>query len=202
VGLAYEDELEPGKTLRAEVIRVCTQQDRLTSGEQRRIRAFGYDMDNMKARCWYEAEMPLYLVSRENIDAFAGVVETLVTAAVNVAGRLRSAVRDAWLPSSSEARGDLSVVTDAFYESTETEFYRIAQAMADGSSSASTAAGEWRTVLQKDAMKIFIHYAASGELVFANPARVAKARDKLGKYVYGQKLATELGIARQGENTA
>ncbi len=202
VGLAYEDELEPGKTLRADVVRACTQQDRLTQGEQRRIRAFGYDMDNMKARCWYEAEMPLYLIPADRIDAFAGLVETFVTSAVTVASRLRGAVRDAWLPSSGEVRGDLSVVTDAFYERTEAEFYRIAQVLAQHGNSAGSVSATWRATLQKSALKIFDQYAASGDVAFADPARIARARDKLRKYLYGKKLATELGIARHGENAA
>lgn len=36
--------------------------ERWKSGWQFRLWAFGYDMDNMKARCWYESTMPLLYV--------------------------------------------------------------------------------------------------------------------------------------------
>ena len=50
---------------------------------QFRLYAFGYDMDNMKARCWYETIFPLYTISLQEIRLdFSKRVQTLTETAV------------------------------------------------------------------------------------------------------------------------
>jgi CRISPR system Cascade subunit CasA len=45
---------------------------------QFRLWAFGYDMDNMKARCWYEAQMPLYEIEESLRQEFGVTVSHMV----------------------------------------------------------------------------------------------------------------------------
>ncbi len=56
--------------------------------EDGRLWAFGYDMDNMKARCWYDATMPILMVPEGLEDIFKVLVEQMVRAADWVSGVL------------------------------------------------------------------------------------------------------------------
>jgi len=92
---------------------------------QRRLWAFGFDMDNMKARCWYEATLPLYGLAdcqpQAQLQAQEEVARWLAGAEL-AASSLRAAVKEAWF--GKEARGDLSAVEAGFWSRTEPEFYR------------------------------------------------------------------------------
>ena len=61
-----------------------------------RLWCFGYDMDNMKARCWYEHEMPLFKLDATQRDNLLQWVKELVAAATDVSGLLRSQLKEAW----------------------------------------------------------------------------------------------------------
>ena len=62
-----------------------------------RLWAFGYDMDNMKARCWYDSTMPIIHVSDEAavLGLYEESVEALVVNAQKAAQSLYKAVRAA-----------------------------------------------------------------------------------------------------------
>ncbi|MDR1368450.1 MAG: type I-E CRISPR-associated protein Cse1/CasA, partial [Candidatus Accumulibacter sp.] len=76
-----------------------------TSPPDSRLWAFGFDMDNMKARCWYEATLPLYGLSGCDEDAcrrLQAQVEYWLAGADLAVFFLRTAVKNAWF---DEARG-------------------------------------------------------------------------------------------------
>ncbi|MFT3857519.1 MAG: type I-E CRISPR-associated protein Cse1/CasA [Aquabacterium sp.] len=98
------------------------------AGAQFKLWAFGYDMDNMKARCWYEASLPLYNLD----DCPAGEIrqiEQTVNAWLDAARftlyALRAGVKSAWF--GLEARGDFSMVDASFWSQTEADFYKTLQ---------------------------------------------------------------------------
>ena len=91
---------------------------------------FGYDMDNMKARCWYESRFPVYSLSeiqRKNLIAWA--VE-LVTAAKEVVKMLRSEVKSAWFRRPEDVKGDMSQIDAQFWQATEVDFYQLLEQLA------------------------------------------------------------------------
>ena len=95
-------------------------------GTNLRLWAFGYDMDKMKAKCWYEASVPLYGLAscstddRREVEADVG---QLLSAAEQAAGILLKAVKAAWFHDKST--GKMDHVDKAFWTSTEVEFYRL-----------------------------------------------------------------------------
>ena len=179
----------------------------LHSVEQRagiglRLWAFGYDMDNMKARCWYESTMPLYALADCNTSTQRDLrddVGTWLDGADLVASYLRGAVKDAWF--SGDARGEFAFVTAAFWSRTEAGFYallgaRIQAATDDSHSVDRHAASEgWMAHLGRAALHLFDgEWVGTGQIERTNPARVAAAHNQLSANLQGAKLRMALHL--------
>lgn len=121
-GIAYRHwlglVLEPKTGLRRPARCVTAARERLRGGA--RLSVLGYDMDNMKARGFVEAEMPLLNAStapkRTELDTLA---ERMVDGAAEVVGLLLSQIKAA---NGSEASG-LDLIRETFFKDTETAFF-------------------------------------------------------------------------------
>ena len=90
-------------------------QFRNVAREDGRLWAFGYDMDNMKARCWYDATMPILVMPEGLEDIFKAMVEQMVRGAGWVAGVVRGRVKDALLEIPTHV-ASIVLRADAFLE--------------------------------------------------------------------------------------
>ena len=166
-----------------------------------RLWAFGYDMDNMKARCWYDATLPLYALGecspQARLDLRADVSAWLAGAELT-ASCLRGAVKDAWF--SHDARGDFAFVDASFWSRTEADFYALLrdriQAARDGTALDAAALSErWLTRLQHVALRLFDNdLVGTGPIERQNPGRVAKAHRQLLASLHGPKLRAALAL--------
>ncbi|MGB0128944.1 MAG: type I-E CRISPR-associated protein Cse1/CasA [Rhodocyclaceae bacterium] len=102
---------------------------RLTPGFQADVWAFGYDVDNMKARCWYDATLPTYRVDPERHNEFVLAVGDLIEVAGEAARQLHRAVKAAWADRPRDLK-DEPAVGQSFWAATETLFYRSLEALA------------------------------------------------------------------------
>lgn len=166
-----------------------------------RLWAFGFDMDNMKARCWYEATVPLYALAdcspelqktlREDVGAWLAGAEL-------AASCLRGAVKDAWF--GGDARGDFSFIDASFWGHTEAGFYTLLkeriQAAREGSAIDRVALGErWLATLRRVAERLFdADLVGAGPIERQNPARIAKAHEQLIGSLRGSKLRSVLAL--------
>ena len=193
---------EKRKVRRAEVIaRFFDAQVERRSGVGLHLWAFGYDMDNMKARCWYEATMPLYALNdcdpnilrelRDDIGSWLAGAELS-------ASYVRGAVKDAWF--GGDARGEFGFVDAAFWSHTEPMFYELLRARIKAAREGLTTerqeiAERWRCGLRTAALRLFdSELVGTGPIERQNPARVAKAHHQLGLSLNGPKLRTALGL--------
>jgi CRISPR system Cascade subunit CasA len=185
----------------AAVVQRALELDRRTLGGPLRLWAFGYDMDNMKARCWYESTLPLYDLASCTQDARQAVqaeVARWLAAADLAALYLRGAVKDAWF--SANARGDFSHIDAAFWSSTEPAFYAQLQALITATRNGIElppvpARETWHAVLVRTALRLFDgHYVGSGLLERQSPRRAALAQRQLRSSLYGAKLKQALGL--------
>ena len=171
---------------------------------QARIWAFGYDMDNMKPRCWYEAILPLYRVPEQIRTRFALRVGEMIQGADAVTRMLRTAVKEAWFKRPGDVRGDTGFLADGFYQHTEADFYaclpRLIESIPEDRDRSVLA--EWHQTLKRAALSLFDEWTASGDLAFGDPARVARARDKLRKQLEGRRLRQILSLPTTRENAA
>ena len=170
-------------------------------GARLRLWAFGFDMDNMKARCWYEATVPLYALGecapseqknlREDVGAWLAGAEI-------AASFLRGAVKDAWFR--RDARGDFSFVDTSFWSGTETAFYvllrdRIGTARNASAWDRIAHVERWQQALQRVALDLFdTQFVGAGPIERQDPARVASAHRHLRANLYGPKLRDALGL--------
>ncbi|MFM9435416.1 CRISPR system Cascade subunit CasA [Janthinobacterium sp. CG_23.3] len=189
-------------------------------GEQRqdygqlRLWVFGFDMDNMKPRCWYETTFPLYdLPGAEpaSLKNIQGIVKELIEAAELAIFYLRQAVRQAWF-GDSDVRGDLSFVDKSFWDATEYGFYEqlkelIFQARSEAGIDMDDAdfligLGEaWLTLLHNKALKIFdADIVGAGALSQQNPRRIAEAYNGMRRNFQGNAIRSvlHLPVAEKG----
>ena len=163
--------------------------------------AFGYDMDNMKARCWYESRIPLYGLADCTHDE-QRVVEVEIgqylAAAELAVYFLRSGVKDAWF--GADARGDFSHIDASFWSATEAAFYRQLETRIAATRDAQkfdrfVAAELWLTLLKQAVMKLFDEvFVGAGAIERQHPRRSAQARRKLLSGLHGSKLRESLGL--------
>jgi CRISPR system Cascade subunit CasA len=167
---------------------------------QLRIWAFGYDMDNMKARAWYETTVPLYLMpADEQRQRFVQQVNNLIEAAVQSAGYVQGAIKEAWFRRPGDTRGDTTFLKEAFFERTEHVFYsllRESQAAALGGRDDSVLREQWLKSLRHEAEVLFEERAESGALDEGDLARIARAHNELRKKLFGNKLYTILNLVK------
>lgn len=168
-----------------------------------RLWAFGYDMDNMKARCWYDSSLPLYGLDECEADALRTVsscVSSWLSGAQSAATSLRGAVKDAWF--GGDARGDFSSVDAEFWGRTEASFYLLlrqslealrADPLADVNGL--TVRQTWHAALVRTALDLFDHaFVGTGPIERQKPHRIAEARRKLLNNLYGTKMREALRL--------
>ncbi|MEC9340208.1 MAG: type I-E CRISPR-associated protein Cse1/CasA [Pseudomonadota bacterium] len=175
---------------------------RMTEGDgQLRLWAFGYDMDNMKARAWCESSLPLY-----GLPQCAPSAQRRVEEAVRfwLAGAemgllfLRTAVKQAWF--GDEARGDFGMIDASFWSRTEAPFYRqlrqfIEAARVDGDLDEQALAEAWLDQLHRAALDLFdSEFVGAGVVERQNPRRVAQAFRQLKRNFGGKKMRSALGL--------
>ncbi|WP_444940824.1 type I-E CRISPR-associated protein Cse1/CasA [Microbulbifer sp. ZKSA004] len=165
-----------------------------------RLWGFGYDMDNMKARCWYEQEMPVLPISPEYRSLFIQLAGQLLTAAKDTLKELRFRVKAAWFNNPNEAKGDFSFVDQAFWQATESQFYHsLKQLSLESKKSQFTPAPvaiAWAHTLKKTAFAQFDHWSMEGSAEDLKLQRVTRARRLLRN-----KLAS-LASLKTLDNTA
>lgn len=124
-GVAYRQWLsyvQSSETRRpAACIVQARQRLQVINGTAPRIMIVGYDMDNMKARSFVEAEMPLLFASEPlKQDVFEQLCNRLISCANEVAGLLVGQIRFVL----EDQGNNLDLVRETFFKSTELAFFK------------------------------------------------------------------------------
>lgn len=168
-----------------------------------RILVFGYDMNNMKARCWYETKMPYWLVPEEIRDELVEHANLLAEAAFAVARNTSRAVKEAWFNPNDKVRGDFSYLENEFWSSTESDYYdnlRVLQASLNSEDMTYQDIYEnWMRRMNRVSLAIFDQYAEQVSLDAGKGKggipRQIKARNDLIMNNLGKKVReTILGL--------
>lgn len=160
--------------------------------------AFGYDMDNAKARCWYDAKMPILIVAAEQKDAFRGYAEQLIQSASWIADNLSKKIKKA-LFGEAEIRGNFAFIKALFWHQTENIFYQTMYQVRDAlliTQPVTEIKLSWHNKLSREALVIFDEKSQTGDFDAVDPCRVASARNELCSILYGNKLKEILGFPR------
>lgn len=189
--LGYVQTFTDGKKRVAEVINQAF--DRRISNF--RLWAFGYDMDKMKASCWYEGVMPvIFIEDEQKWRVYCADIEKLIRAAEAVSDYASKAVVKALNASVFNA------VQQRFWQETESEFYLqikvLRQAVLSGGDTVS-ARQAWHAYLVKKAFEISNGMSQADMIELVDVRRVAKAQNELCRNLYSNKLKIEiLGLPR------
>lgn len=144
---------------------------------------FGFDMDNMKARSWYEAKMPFLPLPPEQVQQFCSELVLHIDAAKTACVALRRAFKKAWF-GNGETRGDLGFIDDQFWSATEPAFYALAynlkQTMQSGEERLPTqACREWINAIKQSILHIYDEHVLGGDGQDPHMQRKIEARRAL-----------------------
>ncbi|WP_019864133.1 type I-E CRISPR-associated protein Cse1/CasA [Methylovulum miyakonense] len=167
---------------------------------------FGYDMDNMKARCWYESRFPVYYLNemqRNNLMAWAG---ELVNAAKEVVKMLRGQVKAAWFRRPEDVKGDMSQIDAQFWQATEADFYRLLEQLATLPADTRMAPGKiyasWYKTLERQMLRIFETATLAATPEDLDLKRIVNAQKNLRGKFYGSKTMKALKAKGTTEEAA
>ncbi len=152
-----------------------------------RLWCFGFDMDNMKARCWYDHQMPIMAIANEYRENFIALVSSLINPAKEVIALLRGQIKAAWSDHPKDLKGDFSFVDQSFWQTTERHFYQHLNALiklpASTENLSPAIASQWLCALRDTAFNIFDQWALAGDTENKDMARIIKSRKALfGKF--------------------
>ncbi|MFH1113946.1 MAG: type I-E CRISPR-associated protein Cse1/CasA [Pseudomonadota bacterium] len=176
-------------------------------GSRAPLWGFGYDMDHMRARCWFDGKIPIHAVSDHIVRAYEVQTERMVRAAITIGNYLNWCLKQAWFSERATVRGDFGFMDTAFWTGSEPDFFQHLNNLIDelegypGEPPAATLRS-WHRYLCRLAMRLFDEYAASGPIEDEDPARIAKARNKLKGLNWGKKVRVDILQLPEEQKTA
>lgn len=153
------------------------------------VLAFGYDLDQMKARSWTSSRLPVYAVTGDHQHALNDLAARLVGGTDAAASELEYRVRDARYGADRESSGGDTGARLRLWDTLESAFYRSLDevvTVADPLDSVTTLTQEFHRQLCASAIAIF------DELAPPNPAdarvmrRTVTARHRLTAALFGR----------------
>lgn len=145
---------------------------------QTRLLVAGYDMDNMKARGFVEAEMPLHRAADRK--AQEDLAHALIASAQEASNALRQAVRGALFSAGATVKLDaelFATLRERFWAATEPDFYALLEAQAAGTKPDLT---RWLDILRGLALQLFDEAAPLDPLSGGTAAqRISQAKRTL-----------------------
>lgn len=160
-----------------------------------RLWCFGYDMDNMKARCWYDSTLPLHTVAPELHRHLIRAVEELLDVATEAASLLHKQVKAAWFKRPGDV-GSEPAVQLGFWQSSETKFYELLEKIVSADLQDVSALvpfyRNWLIYVRNLALQQFDDWVLAVPVEGTNTERVVKARADLVKWLNNGKASKEL----------
>lgn len=194
LGLALGAEDKFNRTVPAEVVREQSYR-RLSPAEPLYLWCFGFDMDNAKARCWYEHHLPVLAIDKAAVPNFTGSIERVIALAAGSLSLLKSALKEAWFASPKEAKGDFGALDIAYWQETEADFRTLLACLTQElsvESAARTALRQWESALHQYLFVTFDRLALNNPDDNQELLRILTARRLLDKNYTKQKVLKEL----------
>lgn len=175
-----------------------------------RLWAFGFDMDNMKPRGWYEGTLPLFHIDDlETRQRFEATSENLVKAADEFLGNLRSCLKAAWFDpddprSKSTDSKPFQFLDAAFWADTEGDFYALLERLLSSPNDAvlrQQVYRDWHQSLHQYTLRTFHRQANTSAIAEQNPRRIAQAFRKLKSFNHKKQIKILLEMPSKSPNT-
>lgn len=178
---------------------IASHSARKLPGAAMRIWVFGYDMDNMKARCWYETTFPLYTIETSLRAELSDLIRLMTATAEESATAVRTAVKESWFKRPADVSGDMSFVQSRFYDATQALFlqkvHETIAALESGGNGVEQLRA-WHSEISRAAFRVFDGCIEMAAFEVGAPRRIVNARDKLARRVWSKKIAGALHVKR------
>jgi len=166
-----------------------------------RLFAFGYDMDNMKARGWHERTMPLIHVEKEIRSEYESMVGRMIKTADLIAFNARLSIKKALFAPGTVVSGDLMVIDSEFWQNTEPDFYSLLGELHENLKNKkplNTMKLRWLSLLTQEGGMLFDRYSQSNLISAADPKRIALARNDFNIFSspYNKKIIELLDLEK------
>ncbi len=175
-------------------------------GEQRQARlwCFGYDMNKMKALCWYEHMLPLFRLDQNQRNNILAWASELISAAKEVANKLQFQIKAAWFSDPGEIKGTIGTIVQEFWEQSEGDFYKLLErfSILPGDQRMAPAAlyAIWVKRLQSLAYRLFDEWVLDAPAEDLNMKRIIKSKKDLSKALWdGKEMKTLIAKAEMGK---
>lgn len=189
LGLVWADPFNGDTAARATRAYMETRSRDTAGPRLARLWCFGYDMDNMKARCWYDHALPLFALDPAQVENVTAWAAELINAARDTVGHLRKQVKAAWFRRPEDAKGDMNAVVMEFWQKSEADFYRLLDQLTrlpGGQRQAPPAFyAEWSKVMWSLAFRLFETWALESPAEDLDMKRIIAARKGLEKGING-----------------
>ncbi|MBP8173251.1 type I-E CRISPR-associated protein Cse1/CasA [Aeromonas caviae] len=175
LGLLWQGEGERSRELPAAVV---AQAQRFYLNTAIGLWCFGYDMDNMKARCWYQHSLPLRALEPGLAGRAADWLRQAAQAAQAGLLVLRGAVKAAWNNRPKDAKGDFSFIDIAFWQETEGAFMSLLDKLCANPDDPAPLA-DWGRYLRRQLLQRFDALVLASPELALDLSRELKARKDL-----------------------
>ncbi|CDG16300.1 type I-E CRISPR-associated protein Cse1/CasA [Xenorhabdus doucetiae] len=156
-----------------------------------RLWAFGYDMDNMKARGWYSASLLLFFMPIEKKAAIFRRVKTLQSLSAHALTQCRTQIKSAWFHRPNDVKGDMSFIDAAFYQRTHAAFFNAVQQIVSSRHAACSLSTEeakiWLYQLRNTCFDLFDEFVLSENTDPKKLLEKIEARQMLTRWLMGSK---------------
>lgn len=194
-GLALPDEKAKRDCAQVVSAYLRSRAEEISAGAAAKLWISGYDMDNAKARCWYDTTLPLFSIAPEHRARVTDLANKLTAAASSCSSTLTRYVREAALSKVSKAKPDLNFIGETLLERTEHKFFELLQRFIesdDPENEVIDLKDRWRTHLCGQAIAIFdTHVLATAETP-QTLAKLTKARIEFKRALCGNKTIKTL----------
>lgn len=167
---------------------------------------FGYNMDKMKARCWYESRFPVFYLDEKQKNNLMEWGSELINSAREVVKLLHSQVKSAWFRRPEDIKGDMSQIDAQYWQATESGFYQLLEQLASLPGETRMAPPEiyqaWFETLQKRVFKVFETVTLETNSEDLDLKRIIAAQNGLRKKFYGNKTIKHLKAKATQEEAA
>ncbi|MGL4409727.1 MAG: type I-E CRISPR-associated protein Cse1/CasA [Zoogloea sp.] len=158
-----------------------------------RVWVFGFDCDNMKARSWYDATLPVLHVLPERLAGVQVDVGSLLEVAHEAARQLHTAVKGAWCDRPKDMN-DEPAVPQSLWAATENLFYQQLRQLAADDSPATRAAvfKTWLAGIRATALRLFEDWSVGEYEKGWDIKRLVDARQRLERELLFAKPMKQL----------
>lgn len=196
----------------AQIVEVYRRRSKLMKvGKIANLWCFGFDMDNMKARCWYEHHMPVFNLSNglseKQVNGLLEELTLFVESARQTSKLLAHFIEKAWFKDSQSAgkkpRRDMSKVEQSFWLTTESDFYRLIESLMAEDLSAPISGKicqQWKHILERAMYSLFDKWALSSPQQ-TDLERIVVARKNM-KYEFYNKQSKTKEICQRAKTAA